>query len=147
MAVISDTDDLERAFRRHTSTAEIKDLCRRTRLMALFYAAECGLKLLFMNDKSIENTDGLRDALKETLGVRRIDLHDLEQLCHVTCVNPVDIVVPLPFQVSGSTHESYRIHEAARYGIKLSDVYLSGMEKWLENVNLEIKNRMSETGQ
>lgn len=81
--------------------------------MALFYAAECGLKLLYMNDRSIPTTRELKSSLKQDLGTRYVEMHNLEILCDLTSVLPVDIGVPPQFSTGGDTHELFRIHEAA----------------------------------
>jgi hypothetical protein len=148
MAVNSDTYDLARAFARHLSTSVVQNACRRSRLMALFYAAECGLKFLYMDDGDVTTTKELKTKLAEEIGKKKneIDLHDIEMLCQVTSVVPADTGTPPPFTVGASSHETFRIHEAARYGVKLPDVYLTEVEIWLSKVNAEVRLRMKDKG-
>ncbi len=146
MPVNSDTEDLARAYARHMSTAAIKNACRRSRIMALFYAAECGLKFLYIQDSGLQTTNDIRTKIKEQIGPVRIDLHDIELLCELNSVIPSDTGNPPNFTAGGQDHPLYRIHEAARYGVKLPHFYLTDVEVWLEKVNLEVGNRMQDSG-
>jgi hypothetical protein len=128
------------------STTTIGSVCRRSRLMALFYAAECGLKFLYMDDSGVQTTSELRPKIKEQLGSNKIELHDLELLCEINAVAPADTGTPPQFTSGGEDHRLYRIHEAARYGVKLPNAYLSQVEDWLLKVNAEVGKRMKDKG-
>lgn len=73
-------------------------------------------------------------------------MHDIEILCLINDVLPADTGAPPQFSSGGQNHEFYRIHEAARYGVKLPDAYLSQVENWLSKVNFEVGKRMKDKG-
>lgn len=147
--VPSDPVDMRRAFRRHLATANTVGVPRRTRVMSMFYAAECGLKYLFMKDGNVSSTIDLRAQLATHLGTQRktIEMHDLEQLCVAVSVLQADVgVPPASFQVSGQSFAAYKIHEAARYGVKLPAAYIGVVEGWLRNVNTVVHDRITQQG-
>lgn len=147
--ISSDPVDIKRAFRRHRSTFELVGLSRRPRLVSLFYAAECGLKYLVMMSESLTSTGDLRNSLTAVLGIPKkdVDLHNIEQLCLAANMLPVDVgTAPTTFQLNGESFAPYKIHEAARYGVRIADPYLRSVEQWLERVVAAIEARMIAQG-
>lgn len=147
--VSSDPVDIKRAFQRHRLSFGIPGLQRRPKLVSLFYAAECGLKYLIMMSQSLSSTDGLRSVLTGMLGLPKkdIDLHNIEQLCVAASILPVDIgQAPQSFTLGAIAFAPYKIHEAARYGVKISDPYLSSIEKWLEDIVAAVDGQISARG-
>ncbi|WP_370008281.1 KGGVGR-motif variant AAA ATPase [Sinorhizobium fredii] len=93
------------------------------------------MKYLVMMSGSLPSTGDLRNALVASLGLPRgqIDLHNIEQLCLAAGLLPVDVgSTPHSFAVNGDTFPPYKLHEAARYGVKIADGYLINVEQWLE---------------
>lgn len=147
--VSSDPVDIRRAFQRHRSALGIAGVPRRARFISLFYAAECGLKYLVMMSGSLPSTQNLRDALAAGLGTPKsqVDLHNIEQLCLVASILPVDIGnTPTSFAINGVTFLPYKLHEAARYGVKIADGYLVSVEQWLESILQAVDARMATQG-
>lgn len=147
--VSSNPVDMKRAFQRHSFSFKLAELPRRPRLVSLFYAAECGLKYLVMMTQSITNTDDLKNSLVGVLGIPKkdIDLHNVEQLCLAASLLPVDIgFAPASFHLNGSPFLPYKIHEAARYGVKISEIYLTAIEEWLENIVTAVEARIATQG-
>jgi hypothetical protein len=117
--------------------------------MASFYAAECGLKCLFMRMENLGTTEELRNRIAGHLGIGRnsVNMHDIEQLCQAVSVLPVDTgPTPPAFMMAVEPYHVYRIHEAARYGVKLPDSYLTTAETWLSRINDAIASRMHSLG-
>lgn len=118
--------------------------------MALFYAAECGLKFIFMKDNNVRLASELKSRIADFLNRNRrdIDLHDIEMLCEAVKILAVDTgPVPGNFVLTNaSPHEPFRIHEAARYGVKLPCSYVTQVENWLRNVNDAVHNRLLNEG-
>lgn len=84
-----------------------------------------------------------------SLGLPRgqIDLHNIEQLCLAAGLLPVDVgSTPHSFAVNGDTFPPYKLHEAARYGVKIADGYLINVEQWLETILQAIDTRMATQG-
>lgn len=147
MQVPSDSLDIKRAFQRHRSSFQLAELPRRPKLVSLFYAAECGLKYLIMMSRSLATTADLRGSLVATLGLPRVDLHNIEQLCLAANLLPVDVgPAPASFQINGTDFPPYKMHEAARYGVKIPESYVSGVEGWLEKVVAEVEARLAAQG-
>ncbi|QCI98842.1 hypothetical protein [Agrobacterium larrymoorei] len=147
--VSSDSVDVRRAFQRHRLASGVTGVPRRSRFVSLFYATECGLKYLLMTAGSLATTGDLKTALTASLGLpkRDIDLHNIEQLCQAAGLLPVDIgTSPLSFTVNGTAFPPYKLHEAARYGVKIADVYVVNVELWLENILDAVETRMATQG-
>jgi len=102
-----------------------------------------------MMSGSLPTTGDLRNAMMASLGVSRhdIDLHNLEQLCLAAGLYPVDVGnAPPSFTSSGISFKPYKLHEAARYGVKIADVYVTVVEQWLESILQAIDIRMAAQG-
>lgn len=102
-----------------------------------------------MMSGSLASTGDLKAGLTASLGLPRsqIDLHNIEQLCLAASLLPVDIgSTPASFVVNGNTFAPYKLHEAARYGIKIGDAYLTNVEAWLESILSAIDVRMTAEG-
>jgi hypothetical protein len=102
-----------------------------------------------MMSGSLPSTNALRDALTASLGIpkNQIDLHNIEQLCIAATLLPIDVgTTPTSFILNGDTFLPYKLHEAARYGVKIADVYLSTVEQWLENILQAVDTRMATQG-
>ncbi|MCR6670989.1 hypothetical protein [Devosia ginsengisoli] len=139
--VPSDVTDLKRAFGAHRQLEGNLQVSRRSRVMALFYAAECGLKCVLMASANLTNVMDLKPIFKTKYG--KSDLHDIEALCIEASILPSDVgATPSDFVVNGATFASYRIHEAARYGVKLPDIYLVAVENWLRNIATQVSLRI-----
>lgn len=147
--VSSDPVDIRRAFQRHRSASSVAGMPRRSRFVSLFYAVECGLKYLVMTSGSLPSTGALKNALVASLGLPKsqIDLHDIEQLCLAASLLPVDVgSTPTSFVVNGDTFPPYKLHEAARYGVKIAEGYLGSVEQWLESILQAVDTRMATQG-
>ena len=118
---------------------------RRSRLISLFYAAECGLKYLLMKQQNIQRTGELKHYLKVQFGMG--DLHDIERLCLSVSILPADTGnSPNNFLISNQSFAAYKIHEAARYGVRLPETYIADVENWLRRINAAIAERMKGEG-
>jgi len=149
MQVPSDSIDIRRAFQRHRSSFQLLGLSRRSRFVLLFYAAECGLKYLIMTSQTLPTTDHLKSSLRTMLGLSKkaVELHDIEQLCTAANVLPVDVgFAPAPFTVNSASFPAYKMHEAARYGVKVPEPYISDVEVWLAAVVTEVAKRLTAQG-
>ena len=139
--VPSDLRDMKRAFISHNLASTVMDVPRRAKVMALCYAAECGLKTILMNTFGVNNAMDLQPILKARYA--KPDLHDIELLCAEASILPTDVgVAPGPFLVAGTGFEVYKVHEAARYGVKLPDAYLVDVEDWLTKIANAISLRI-----
>lgn len=147
--VSSDPLDIKRAFHRHRASYNLDGMLRRPRLISLFYAAECGLKYLLMTSNSIVLTGDLRTHLASALGIQKsaIDLHNLEQLCIAAHLLPIDVgFAPTSFPHRGNSFLPYKTHEAARYGVKLPESYLTIVETWLQKIVGAVESRIAAQG-
>lgn len=139
--VPSDLSDMKRAFNSHSLSSRTVDIPRRAKLMALCYAAECGLKTILMDMLGVNSPMDLQRIFRDRY--ERPDLHDLELLCVEASVLPADVgLSPGSFTVAGIGFEAYKVHEAARYGVKLPDAYLTDVENWLTKIASVVSQRI-----
>lgn len=139
--VPSDLSDMKRAFMSHNLASNTANIPRRAKLMALCYAAECGLKTILMSAHGLNSAMDLQPILRAKYA--KPDLHDIELLCNEASILPADVgLAPGPFLIAGTGFEVYKVHEAARYGVKLPDVYLIDVESWLTKVASAISPRI-----
>ena len=147
--VPSNQNDIRRAYQRHSFASRVTDLPRRSRFVSLFYAAECGLKYIIMSSNNVQSTNALRNSIigLPAMSGQTIDLHNIEQLCLSANFLPVDVGnAPSSFTVNGTTFAPYKLHEAARYGVKIADPYLGTAEEWLQNIIQAISERIRTQG-
>lgn len=134
------------AFNRHYAAAHVIQSPHRSRLLLLFYAAETGLKAVYMREKSLNDSNDLFSHLKTFYNTR--DGHDLHRLIDGANISSADVAgAPGSFNINynGSvlSINECKIHEAARYGNKICPNYLTQIELWLETICQVVRDRLS----
>ena len=106
--------EMVKAFRNHKKLLEApgNDSCLNTRMMVLFYAVECGLKALYMQNSKLKRTDqaDYNGESIETVG------HNLNRLLDKL---KMKVQVPKSMTKDNIQFEHDDLHTAWRYGKKL----------------------------
>jgi hypothetical protein len=106
--------------------------------LLLFYAAECGLKTLYMSNYSLRTTSDETASMPSA----RSYGHKLDQLITVLRVSPQDIPAhPAPLNLrSGPSIRVQHLHEAWRYGEKVQqhDDAISWLNKIISYVSVRL---------
>ena len=132
----SGKSELRRAFHAHrhaaTKTSGIASY------LLLFYAAECGLKSLYLNENNLTKTDRIQDqAMLSQYG------HDLSTWVKQVNTYPNKIEPAPHFHIEdGSNLDISKAHQAWRYGVKIKSQDEQNIVKWLENLCNWIKENI-----
>jgi hypothetical protein len=104
--------------------------------LLLFYAAECGMKSLYMLQNSLKDTSEARGS---ALAARSF-VHDILRLAQALKI-PKSVYSPNPsFRVhrNGASIDVSQLHQAWRYGEKIADTQL--IFDWLLKIISWVKN-------
>lgn len=98
--------------------------------LLLFYAAECGLKSVYMVQNNLKATD---DARGQAVSARSF-AHNLRGLVIALNIPRTSIaaIPPIVIDRTGAHADSAILHEAWRYGVKVRD--LSALYGWLTSL-------------
>lgn len=98
--------------------------------LLMFYAAECGLKSVYMRRNNLKDTEEVRGRAKSA----RSYAHHLDVLLMELHI-PAIVIPKMPKIVlkrTGASLTPHLLHEAWRYGEKVDDV--KGAREWLEKI-------------
>ncbi|MBK1835840.1 hypothetical protein JHL17_00295 [Azospirillum sp. YIM B02556] len=143
--VPSDRRSMGQAFKRNYQAAQTLTEYTRPRLMLLFYAAEAGLKAICMHEHTLKDSEDLGEYMNQNY--RKKDGHDLEILITIANINATDIVdcpgnFPIMYNGRGLSFRPFKIHEAARYGVKVCPQFRNQIETWLESICQVLNRRL-----
>ncbi len=128
--------ELRRAFHAHrnaaTKTSGIASY------LLLFYAAECGLKSIYLDQNDLTKTDRIQDqAMLSKNG------HDLRIWIKQVNTYPKKIEEAPHFRINdGSNLDISKAHQAWRYGVRIKEEDEQKLVKWLENLCNWIKENI-----
>jgi hypothetical protein len=125
--------ELKRAFQSHLE-AFAKDRSSKSMLLLLFYAAECGLKWMWLVNNNLKTTSEM-ERLFPGRG------HDLQAWVKVLGLSPRDVprLPSIKLARDGSSISIELVHQAWRYGIGLVPLDEQAIESWLLAVCNRVK--------
>ncbi len=130
--------DLRQAFHAHRRAAqEIKDS---PSYLLLFYAAECGLKSIWLKQKKLQTTEQIPDP---TLLSK--DGHNLDRWVKELKISARHVKSTPSFHLAsdGSTLHIEKVHQAWRYGIRIKFEDEKILVEWLNSICNWIKENMN----
>lgn len=127
--------ELRRAFHAHrnaaTKTSGIASY------LLLFYAAECGLKSIYLDENNLFTTNRISDSMLSQYG------HDLNTWVKQVNTYPKKIEEAPHFHINdGSNLDISKAHQAWRYGVRIKEEDEQKLVKWLENLCNWIKENI-----
>ncbi|NEP41069.1 MAG: hypothetical protein F6K35_18330 [Okeania sp. SIO2H7] len=128
--------ELRRAFHAHRNAATKTSGI--TYYLLLFYAAECGLKSIYLKENNLQKTDLIQDqAMLSQYG------HNLNTWVKQVNTYPNKIEEAPHFHIEdGSNLDISKAHQAWRYGVRIKEEDEQKLVKWLENLCNWIKGNI-----
>lgn len=130
--------DLRQAF--HAHRKEAKKISGTCSYLLLFYAAECGLKSIYLRRNNLSKTDKIQNQ-----ALLSKDGHNLDRWIKELKISANQVGATPHFHLAngGSSLDIQKAHQVWRYGVKIKVEDEKKLVEWLENICNYIKENIN----
>ncbi|NEO49167.1 MAG: hypothetical protein F6K55_35765 [Moorea sp. SIO4A3] len=140
----ADVSELKKAFHQHLKAH--RSITGLSSYLLLFYAAECGLKSIYLSEHNLQTTEDFPDSIKN-------HGHKLDRWCKELKINASQLtfktqtnnkLIPsFHLACGGSSRNIVAAHQVWRYGITIKKEDEEDLIEWLDQLCNWIKENIS----